>query len=90
MGSEKKTAHETYRERKNDIAVLLDLIGQELLRDSGEEAKDPDDWGRAGDLGHVCATLKEVLVFLMGSECEEASFEMIEEHLEEMRSSRKK
>ncbi len=84
----KQTAAEAYAARKADIASLLDLIQQEVEVHAEEAAKDPTNWGHAGDLGHIRQNLVETLQFLMLERLgnsEEKAARFIEKHLEEMR-----
>ena len=92
MGSEKKSAAETYADYQNDIGVLLDCIKMELERHAKRAAAEPEDWGFPGDLGTVRFHLKHVLEpFLFGTAgfTEGEISEFIEGHLAEMRASRK-
>ena len=85
----RQTAAEKYADHRNDIAVLMDCIQQEIEVFSEAAAKKPRDWGFPGTLGNVKGTLKQVLAgFLISryewTETEAARF--IEDHLEEMRN----
>ena len=84
----KQTAAERYAENQKDIAVLIDLIGEELRVHAQEAAKEPKDWGYPGDLGSVREGMKRILESLLigrydWSETEASRF--IEDHLEDMR-----
>ncbi|MHC4250193.1 MAG: hypothetical protein ACYS9X_13775 [Planctomycetota bacterium] len=79
----RKTAAETYAERASDIAAMLDLIGQELKAHKERAEAEPEDWGFAGDLGHVHERFREVLGFISGID-EDA----IDETLEEIRKGK--
>ena len=84
----KQTAAERYAENQKDIAVLTDLIGEELRVHAEQAAKEPKDWGYAGDAGRVRESLKGILESLLigrheWSETEASRF--IEDHLENMR-----
>lgn len=86
----KQTATERYSDHQNDIGALLDLIGEELRVHAEAAAKQPKNWGFAGDLANTRGTLKQILAgFLIGrydwTETEAARF--IEDHLEDMRQS---
>jgi hypothetical protein len=62
-----QTAKDAYQERRNEIAALLDTIGQELdvhARLMAEEGS--RNWGRVGDLGRVKELLVETLAFISG------------------------
>ena len=61
----KQTAAERYADHQGDIAVLIDLVGEELRVHAEQAAKEPKDWGYAGDLGRVRGSLKGVLESLL-------------------------
>ena len=64
-----QTANDAYQARRNEIAALLDTLGQELdvhARLMCEEGG--KNWGRVGDLGHVKELLIETLAFVSGRE----------------------
>ena len=84
----KQTAAERYADHQGDIAVLMDLVGEELRVHAAQAAKEPKDWGYAGDLGRVRGSMKGILESLLigryeWSETEASRF--IEDHLEDMR-----
>lgn len=85
----RQTAAERYADHQTDIGVLLDLIGEELKVHAEAAAKEPKNWGFAGDLADTRGKLKQILEgFLLERylwrETEAARF--IEDHLEEMRN----
>ena len=84
----KQTAAERYAENQKDIAVLTDLIGEELRVHAERAAEDPTDWGWPGELGRVRENMKGILESLLigryeWSETEASRF--IEDHLVDMR-----
>ena len=86
----KQTAAQKYADHQTDIGALLDLVGEELKVHAAAAAKEPKNWGFAGDLANVRGTLKQILAgFLISrydwTETEAARF--IEDHLEEMREA---
>ena len=86
----KQSAAERYADQQADIGALLDLVGEEMRVHAERAAKDPGNWGYAGDAGHIRESLKGVLASLLigryeWSETEASRF--IEDHLEEMRNN---
>jgi len=84
----KQTAAERYADHRNDIGIMLDLVGEELRVHAERASKDPKDWGYAGDLGHIRESLKRILESLLIGRYEWSAGEasrFIEDHLEEMR-----
>lgn len=83
-----QTAAEMYAERQKDIGALMDLIGQEMKAHAEKAAKDPKNWGYAGDLGRIREVMKEALMSLLLDRfvSEKLAEKFIEEHLDEMRS----
>lgn len=65
------TAAQTYAQRTNDIARLLDVLQMELDKHAGQAKAKPGDWGFAGDLGKVRDDLMTLVGFLSGMEREE-------------------
>ncbi len=61
MNETDKTAIETYRERRRDVAALLDWLEQELHDHSNRAERDASNWCYAGDLGYVRVRLVELL-----------------------------
>ena len=51
------TAAQTYTQRREEIARLLDVIQMELDAHGERAAADPANWGFAGDLGKVRSDL---------------------------------
>ena len=47
----KPTAIETYRQRREDIARLLDILDMELAKFGERAEAEPKDWGFAGTMG---------------------------------------
>ena len=86
----KQTAAECYADRQQDIGVLLDLIAEELRIHAALAAKDPKNWGFAGDLGRIRENLKDVLESLLVGRhkwLEAEAFKFIEDHLEGLRKA---
>jgi hypothetical protein len=80
MSTEKHTAAETYTNRAQDIAAMLDWLTDELEVHAERAKAEPANWGFAGELGHVRQKVKEILAFLSAS-----SEEQIEEALADLR-----
>jgi hypothetical protein len=66
----KPTAIETYRQRREDIARLLDILDMELARFGERAEAEPKDWGFAGTMGHVRSELIDLVEHLSGIERE--------------------
>jgi len=60
----KQTAHQAYQERYQEALELVTRIRRQLTAHKAQEAKEPRNWGYAGDLGHVNSELKQVLASL--------------------------
>ncbi|MBI5724283.1 MAG: hypothetical protein HZA50_10025 [Planctomycetes bacterium] len=87
----KQTAAETYAQRRNDIAVLMDCIGMQLGVHAERAKADPKNYGFVGDLDHIRQTMKETLAFLMigrNKFSEAEASRLIEDHIEEMRDQK--
>ena len=67
----KQTASELYRERRDDIARVMDWIELELDKHQTAAMASPGDWSNAGDLGHVREKFIETLAFLSNREPED-------------------
>lgn len=83
----KQTASERYAEHGNDILVLIDLLQEEINIHAKQSARLSDDWGLAGDLGHIRRLLKDAILFLITSRFEsktEAS-QFIEDYVDTVR-----
>ena len=80
MSTEKQTAAETYTRRAQDIAAMLGWLTGELEVHADRSKAKPENWGFAGELGHVRQKTKEILAFLSGFDEEQ-----IEESLAELR-----
>ena len=65
------TAAKKYAEHQKDIAALLKLTKGKLTAHRKEAARDPKNWGYAGDLSYVQGQLTEVLAFLMNADAKE-------------------
>ena len=65
------SAPETYAQRRNDIARLLDVLDMELTKHAEGMKADPTNWGRVGDLGKVRGDLIDLVGFMSGMEREE-------------------
>jgi len=64
----KASAIETYRQRREDVARLLDILDMELTK-LGERAEaKPNDWGFTGSMDHVRNTLIDLVEGLSGVE----------------------
>ena len=61
-----QTAADAYRQHRNDIAAVTDLIEQELKVHAERAAAKPKDWGFAGDLAAVKHRLILALAMLSG------------------------
>jgi len=88
----KENARAQYLAAKDDIAALLDLIGQEMDIHAANAAKHPTNWGPHGDAIGIRTSLKNVLQFLIGGRnrwTETEAHEFIEEHLATMREDKK-
>ena len=76
------TANDAYRERRTEIAALLDALGQELDGHAQRmEEEGARNWGRVGDLGRVKELLIETLAFVSGQD--EAA---IHDYLDDLKS----
>ena len=64
MTERKTTAAEAYQARRRDVEKLLDMLREEVAHHADYAAKEPRDWGFAGDLGRVRDLLVEALAFL--------------------------
>ena len=62
--SERNVADEVYREKQNDVKVLLGQLGELVEGHGAQQAERPFSWGFVGDLAHVEERLKEVVGFL--------------------------
>jgi len=80
MSTEKQTAAETYTNRAQDIAAMLGWLTDEIEVHAERANAEPENWGFAGELGHVRQKVKEILAFLSAS-----GDEQIEEALAELR-----
>ena len=58
------SAATVYRSRRIDVEKLLGMLDEEVAHHAEYAAKEPRDWGFAGDLGHVRDLLVEALAFL--------------------------
>ena len=84
----KQTAAEAYAERRNDIAILMDCIHMELETYAERAAKNPQNWGFAGDLGCIKENMTNILKLLMvgrGNMSETEAARFIADHLNAMR-----
>jgi len=83
----KRTAAEQYTVLNNDCAILLDLIGQELIAHAERATKEPKSWTWVGDVAHVRESLENILAsFVINHfETETEAHRAIADHLEEMR-----
>ncbi|NIQ90993.1 MAG: hypothetical protein GWM98_04590 [Nitrospinaceae bacterium] len=63
-----RTAQTEYKEKAQKVRDLMDQIQKALETHEEETKSDPRNWGRAGDLGHVAAELRNVLGFLRNEE----------------------
>jgi len=57
-------AAQAYQARRRDVEKLLDMLKEEVAHHAEAAAREPGNWGFAGDLGHVRELLVEVLSFL--------------------------
>lgn len=81
------TAKNLYAKHLADIAGLFDLLQQELEVHEKSFADESGNWGFAGDLHKARDDLKELLMFLMGSQCEAEASAQIEEYLVGLREA---
>jgi len=73
----KPTARKTYEQHRQDIARVMDWIELELDKHRTNAKANPNDWGYAGDLGHVRQKLIETLAFLSDADDEGESIEQL-------------
>ena len=66
-----QTARDVYDQRRQDVARVMDWLELELDKHRINAKGSPNDWGYAGDLGHVRAKLIETLAFLAGNPTED-------------------
>ncbi len=69
------TAAQTYAQRREEIARLLDVIHMELDAHSERAAANPTNWGFAGDLSKVRSDLIDTLAFLTNGRMAAADIE---------------
>lgn len=62
------TAASQYESRRREVDKLIKTLQTGLDKHEKKFAKDPDNWGYAGDLGRVEELLKEAVDFISGSE----------------------
>lgn len=60
----KNNAAEAYSRKHADIQEKLERLVEALRDHSDRQSESPDDWGFVGSLGHVAATLDEMLSFV--------------------------
>ena len=77
----KQNVNDVYRQRRNEVGALLDLIGQEVKMHAEFAEKDGLHWGHVGDLGH----LKELLVDALASVSQQDEA-FVEAALEDLRN----
>ena len=63
----KKTAHESYMERRKRIKSMLRAIAKGLDNHAKGEKLTEYHWGNTGDLGYVEKELVDVVSFLNGN-----------------------
>ena len=71
MATKKTTARELYHQRRREIAGLLKWLNAELDKHDQAAANEPQDYGYAGNLGHVQEKLVEIVAFLSNQESTE-------------------
>ena len=64
----KRSAIEAYRQRRADVARLLDFLDMELEKFGERAEAKPKDWGFAGTMDHVRNTLIDLVEGLSGIE----------------------
>ena len=69
------TATQTYTQRREEIARLLDVIQMELDAHGERAAADPANWGFAGDLGKVRSDLIAMVEFITNHRMTRADIE---------------
>ena len=72
-------AARTYQARRRDVEKLLDMLKEEVAHHAEFAAKEPGDWGFAGDLGHVREQLVETLSFLAQQDASDVERRLKEE-----------
>ena len=55
------TAHSTYQDRRAEVVAALAALATHIESLDAREARDPRNWGFAGDLGHIAATLRTLV-----------------------------
>ena len=58
------TAQEKYQQSRKEINSLIEQLNLSLNRRDLQADKEPDNWGHAGDLGHVKEQLSNIVDFL--------------------------
>ena len=84
-----QTAAERYADIKDDVAAILDLIGQELDVHAKVAAAHPKNWGNVGDIASVRETLKDVLAVFLTGRLGTDTYRFIEDHLESLREDKR-
>lgn len=58
----KKDANKTYQERYKEIQKHIKDLLSGLKKHSSKQAKNPADWGYAGDLGYINDDLLKIII----------------------------
>jgi len=58
------TAHEAFEARAAEVEAALDRLAAAVGAKREREARDPANWGHAGDLAHVAGLLNQALAFI--------------------------
>jgi hypothetical protein len=71
------TAAETYRTRLADVRNLIRRLEGSLLIHERRQTARPDQWGFAGDLGHIAERLREIIASPLDRRCERKGGPMV-------------
>ena len=55
-----ETADQAYQRNMREFQEQLAILQQKFKRHQADQAKDPNNWGYAGDLAHFVSKLKEL------------------------------
>ncbi len=58
------TAADAYRQRRQAVEAMLNELRGKLDAHAQRAAADPQNWGYAGDLGHVEEVLRDLAAFM--------------------------
>ena len=74
-----ETAAQAYERKTREIAAMIEFLKSEMEVHAKRAARDPRNWGFAGDLDAIRQNVKQTLVFAMGARDEEVAGKMIED-----------